>query len=189
VIWNESRDTGERRNDMPRNEEIIKALKFAIELEKMGLKTYLDLAKKTADDTGKSMFIWLAGEEFEHMRLLEDLLEKEAAHMPIGKLKVEEKKLSELVPRLKGMEKRKSTRRAEAHQIDALKAALEQEKKSRDFYREQAQKAEHPEVKQLFETLAEMEQAHYDLIQAQLDFIRGTGFWFGIPEFSVEGRS
>ena len=36
---------------MPKHEEIIKALRFAVELEKMGLKTYLDLAKKTADDT------------------------------------------------------------------------------------------------------------------------------------------
>ncbi len=133
------------------------------------------------------MFIWLAEEEFEHMRLLEELLEKEAADMPIGKLKIEEMALADLAPKLKGR-KRVSSTKAEAHQIHALSAALEQEKKSRDYYRQQAENAEHPEVRELFLTLAEMEQAHADIIQAQLDYIKGTGFWFGIPEFSVEGR-
>ena len=38
----------------------------------------------------------------------------------------------------------------------------------------------------LFKRLYEMEQNHYDFTFAQLDYIKGTGFWFDIPEFSME---
>jgi hypothetical protein len=34
--------------------------------------------------------------------------------------------------------------------------------------------------------LAEMEEAHYELIQAEIDAIGNTGFWLGLREFSLE---
>lgn len=170
---------------MATKDEILKAYGFAIELEKESLKSYLDLAKRTHDVTGKNMFIWLAREEYEHMRILESIRDKVLQDQPIGKVEIEEDELQKLLPDIKKLEKKKSSV-AETHQIHALQAALEHEAQSRDFYKEQAEKTEDPELKQLFTRLAEMEQAHYDLILAQLDFIKGTGFWFGIPEFDIE---
>lgn len=171
---------------MATKDEVVKAYEFAIELEKESLKSYLDLAKRTHDITGKNMFIWLAREEFEHMRILEAIRDRVLKDQPIGKIEIEEDELEKLLPDIRKLEKKKSTA-AETHQIGALQAALDHEAQSRDYYREQAEKADDPELKQLFNRLAEMEQAHYDLILAQLDFIKGTGFWFGIPEFDVEG--
>jgi hypothetical protein len=34
-----------------------------------------------------------------------------------------------------------------------------------------------------------MEQAHAALIQAEIDNITATGFWFGLPEFTLEGQT
>jgi hypothetical protein len=33
-----------------------------------------------------------------------------------------------------------------------------------------------------------MEAAHYALIQAEIDSIQQTGFWFGLPEFTLESE-
>jgi hypothetical protein len=33
-----------------------------------------------------------------------------------------------------------------------------------------------------------MEAAHYALIQAEIDNIRQDGFWFGLPEFTLESE-
>jgi hypothetical protein len=40
----------------------------------------------------------------------------------------------------------------------------------------------------MFGRLAEMEEAHQALLQAELDSIHGDGFWFGLPEFTLESQ-
>ena len=73
-------------------------------------------------------------------------------------------------------------------EIDALNTALDLEKKTADFFREQADSIDESEARALFKRLAEWEDAHYDIIQAELDSINRTGFWFGIPEFQMDGK-
>ncbi len=41
-------------------------------------------------------------------------------------------------------------------------------------------------ARKTFRKLMEMEEAHYEIIQAELDSITKTGFWFQIPEFNLE---
>jgi len=31
-----------------------------------------------------------------------------------------------------------------------------------------------------------MEDAHYQIIEAEIDSIKGTGFWLGFPEFTMD---
>ena len=57
-----------------------------------------------------------------------------------------------------------------------------------DFFRGQAEAVNHPDVKALFLRLAEWEDTHYSIIQAELDAIHDTGFWFDIPEFRMDGK-
>jgi hypothetical protein len=40
----------------------------------------------------------------------------------------------------------------------------------------------------MYARLTEMEEAHYNLIQAELDHIKDVGFWFGIQEFTLEAN-
>ena len=51
--------------------ETLAALATATEAEKRSLRNYLEFAWNTRDGSGKQMFIRLATDEFEHMRLLE----------------------------------------------------------------------------------------------------------------------
>jgi len=162
------------------------ALEHAIEIEKEGMKAYMDFALKTSSVDGKDMFVWLAREEFAHMRLFESILSV-ATGAVSGPFEIPASDVQRFMPQVKKVERAKGGK-AEAHDADALRAALKMEVETRDFYREQSKKADDPKVKEVFGQLAEIEEGHRELIQAQLDFVSQTGFWFGMMEFDVEGR-
>nr|WP_283804741.1 hypothetical protein [Flexistipes sinusarabici] len=64
--------------------------------------------------------------------------------------------------------------------------ALSHEKKAIDFYKAEAQKDYSKEVKEFFTKLAGVEEKHYQIIEAELDFMHQDGFWFDTMEFSLE---
>ncbi len=155
-------------------------LTMAIEAEKESLRTYLKLAWDTRDGSGKQMFIRLATDEFEHMRLLETWQTDEHREAAI-----EPSLIERLVPKLS--DKSLQIRGTEGqHQLSALNAALDLERSARAFYEEQERKAPAGLLRTTFARLAEMEAAHYVLIQAEIDNIRQDGYWFGLREFSLE---
>jgi rubrerythrin len=162
--------------------ETLAALATAIEAEKQSLRTYLRLAWDTRDASGKQMFIRLATDEFEHMRLLETWPGDQHATAAIEASTIERlvPKLSDRSLRIRGTEGQ--------NQLSALQAALELERTAQTFYEEQARVAQEGPARSTFARLAEMEAAHYALIQAEIDSIQETGFWFGLREFTLESE-
>jgi rubrerythrin len=160
--------------------ESIAALATAIEAEKQSLRNYLEFAWSTRDGSGKQMFIRLATDEFEHMRLLETW---QSDVRPPGA--IEPSVIERLIPKLS--DKSLQIRGTDGqNQLSALSVALDLEKSARTFYEEQSRLAQEGPTCALFNRLAEMEAAHYALIQAEIDNIQQTGFWFGLPEFAIE---
>ncbi|HTW91537.1 MAG TPA: ferritin family protein [bacterium] len=158
------------------------ALATATEAEKQSLRAYLRLAWETRDPSGKQMFIRLATDEFEHMRLLETWqIEKEP---PVA---VAPSAIERLVPKLSDKSLQIRGARGQ-HQLSALEAALDLERSAQSFYEEQARQAEPGPTRDTFTRLAAMEAAHFALIQAEIDNIRQDGFWFGLPEFTLESE-
>ncbi|MCD8491264.1 MAG: hypothetical protein LRY51_04880 [Geovibrio sp.] len=47
-------------------------------------------------------------------------------------------------------------------------------------------KTDNLQAKKLFTDLAAVEQKHYDILQAEIQFIQQDGFWFDMMEFSLE---
>jgi rubrerythrin len=162
--------------------ETLAALATATEAEKQSLRVYLRLAWDTRDASGKQMFIRLATDEFEHMRLLETW---QADMPPPGA--IEPSVIEHLIPKLS--DKSLQIRGTDGqHQLSALNAALDLEKSARAFCEEQGRLTQDETVRRLFSRLAEMEASHYALIQAEIDSIQQTGFWFGLPEFTLESE-
>jgi len=162
--------------------ETTAALATAIEAEKQSLRSYLALAWETHDTSGKQMFVRLATDEFEHMRLLETWL---GDRRPPAV--VETSIIERLVPRLS--DKSLQIRGTEGqNQMSALQAALDLERSARAFYEEQGRKTQDGPSRAIFVRLTEMETAHYALIQAETDNIQQTGFWFGLREFTLESE-
>jgi len=165
----------------------MKILKTAIEIEDNGLMTFLDFARKTRDETGKNMFIRLAMDEHEHRRILEAQLAKILEGHPLQNIEIPKSEIEQVAPKIR--EKQQRTRgESGLKEIDALNTALDLERQAAKFFRDKAAIIDNSDAKALFIRLAEWEEAHFDIIQAELDSIQGTGFWFGIPEFQMDGK-
>jgi len=165
----------------------VTALKTAIEIEENGLDAFLKYARQTKDVTGKNMFIRLAMDENEHRRIIEKQLNNLMEGIPLKIVEIGKSEIEQVLPKIR--EKQQQTRgESGLLEIDALNTALDLERKAAKFFRDQADLVDDAEVKAMFIRLAEWEDAHFDLIQAELDSIQGTGFWFGIPEFQMDGK-
>jgi rubrerythrin len=66
--------------------------------------------------------------------------------------------------------------------IEALDIAIEAESKANDFYLAEAAKAEDPELKKMFESLAQQEKGHYDLLTAEKNALTGGFYWFDMDQ-------
>ncbi len=167
-------------------EKAVEILKKGIKIEKNGIATYLDYAFKTRDTTGKNMFIRLAEDELQHMEILEKQLEGIMCNQTWVCEDIPESIIEKIAPRIRDLDRPKSEQGLD--ELAALKTALDLEKKSIEFYKENKTKISNPEADKIFDRLIEMEESHYDLIQAEIDNIEKTGFWFGIAEFTMEGE-
>lgn len=167
------------------NQEILQAFKIAIETELKGMEAYLTYARKTKDETGKNMFIVLAHDELQHFRILERAMAGMQIADGFADIQVPPSVIQRITPTLRSRDARLKGE-AGADQVNALTTALDQERRSMELYRQQYAKATDAKAREMFHKLAEMEEAHYDIIQAELDNIQSTGFWFKIPEFDLE---
>ena len=166
------------------NKEVYALLKNAVKLEKNGLKNYLRYARQTQDLAGKNMFIILANDEFDHMNLLEGIIEKMEKDESLQEIKIDHSVIENVIPNLRN--KDVQTKGTEGQdQLSALRVAVDLERDSIKLYETIRDKADDPEVKRIAQRLVEMEDSHYQLIQAEIDSIMGIGMWFGFREFDL----
>ena len=169
------------------NKKLLSALKLAYEAEKQGLKTYLKYAKETNVGAGKNMFIQLALDEVDHMELIEKFSADIADGKPFYKLDVPLSRIEKFQPDIDSATFSKLDA-ATLSDEEALKVALEHEKNAENMYEKLAEDETNPEVKAFFEDMAKVEEKHYQIILAELNFMRSEGFWFDTTEFSVEAN-
>jgi bacterioferritin (cytochrome b1) len=167
--------------------ETLKALRTAIEIEENGLITFLKFARQTKQETGKNMFIRLAMDEHEHRLILEKQLSRLLEGKTWEDIEIPKSEIELVAPTIRDKQQR-TREQSTLGETDALNTALDLERKAADFFRQQAELASEPQAKALFRRLAEWEDTHYDLIQAEFDYINQTGFWFNVPEFRMDGK-
>lgn len=68
--------------------------------------------------------------------------------------------------------------------MEALNIAIEAEAKAQEYYITQSEKAESPELKTMFQNLAEEEQGHYNLLEAERNSLIGGFYWFDMDSTS-----
>jgi len=167
-------------------QEVAELITKAIGVEKNGLKTYLKYARETKEVTGKDMFLLLANDEYDHMTLLEGMLntvlEQGDSVLPED---VDLSIIEKVVPRLRDKD-RLTVGEAGANELTALKVALDMEKNAIDYYQRLKESVKDDQLRAIAQRLVEMEEGHYDMIQMQIDSVTNTGFWFDMKEFSLE---
>ena len=165
--------------------EVEHALKKAIMVEKEAMKRYMEYAKATKVVSGKNMFITLALDEWNHMAILEKQLDSISGRDRWDSAEISKSEIELLVPKLKET-RTKNNRESGIGDLEALSTALREERAANEYYLKQAELITDTAAKKMYRRLAEMEDAHYQIIEAEIDGIKGTGFWLGFPEFTMD---
>jgi rubrerythrin len=160
---------------------------MAVVAEEQSLKKYLEFALGTKDESGKDMFVSLALDEFMHRHLLEQQAEELKGTGNCSGVEIHPTLIEKLLPSISDKSLLIKGREGQS-ELDALLTALSLETQARDFYIQEAETAGLEPVRELLRRLAQMEQAHADLIQAEIDYIQKTGFWFKFQEFTLEAN-
>ena len=164
------------------------AIKTALVYENKVFATYQKAEAEATDETGKRVFKVLADEEQGHIDYLESCL---AEWQKTGKLTVE--KLETAIPSQEAIQKRvgqidPNTRgEATPREVELLDQALAAEIETAGFYKRMVEELD-DEGKALFKRFVEIEEGHVSIVEAELDSVRGNGFWFGMQEFSLEAE-
>lgn len=149
---------------------------YAMEMEKEGEDFYKDLAEQSANEGMKQIFRMLADNEKRHYRAFAAMKRQshEFARTPI---------LEDARTVFEDMQSKKLFDNFEEDHAAMYKKAQEIEKKSEDFYREQADKAEDARQKKIFLDIAKEEKAHYNLLDALIVMVERPKTWLEDAEF------
>ena len=167
---------------MKLEEAITTALRYENQLRDIYLQGALD----STDPTGKKVFQDLADDEQSHVDYLEHALQK---WKETGRIAAEE--LESTIPPLEVI--RKEAAKVSSHmseedrgvQQQQLSKALKVEKDTSRFYQQLV--AELPEeARAMFSRFLEIENAHIEAVQFELDYVSHNGTWFGFEEFDLE---
>jgi rubrerythrin len=162
------------------------AIKTAIEYETRVRDLYAQAAREVNDPAGRGLFNALEKDEQYHVDFLTRRLREWESS---GKITFEELKktipdAAAITRELGKLEKRVAEDdRTDEKQM--LSKALEVEVETSAFYRRLVD--ELPGTgRRMFAGFLEIEDNHIAVVQAQLDYLAGTGFWFDTKEFDME---
>lgn len=159
--------------------------RLAISLEKEALISYLRFGQEIKDLNGKNLFIRLAMDEFEHIEILEKEQEYFEKEKRFEELEIPQTEIEKSVTHLKPLLP-KEKKVSDLNELNILQMALELEEKAIEFYQNQEKESKDKSAKKIWQRLKEIEEGHYKLIQAEIDSLTKTGFWFDFREFSLE---
>ena len=162
------------------------AMKTAIEMEKSGHKFFTEAAEKVRHEVGRKLFTRLAAEEIDHMRTFEKIFD-EVSGGTDWKQAVGSVEPAKRVPYFDDARKEFKVEN-QSVELEYLKKALDLERDAMQFFEKAISEAESPEAREIFKRIRDEEQAHYDLIQAEIDSVNGSGFWFDVHEFYMDGK-
>jgi rubrerythrin len=169
------------------SQETLDAIKYATTIEITGQSFYEHAAELTHNEHGIKMFKKLAQDESGHIKTFSEMftsvLGTDEWQQFINKEEINKTTLlDELKTRIKKQEEER------ASELEALRIGMELERKSIDYYKKSANESKDTKAKEIFNRLVKEEEFHYDLLQAQYDSLTGSGFWFDMAEFKMDGR-
>ena len=166
--------------------KIEEAIKMAIEYETKIKDVYSQAADDIADERGKKVLRMLAAEEQGHLSYLQSKLSEWRNH---GVLR-----FSEIPSTLPAPDALQAAAGDVAHDVagkplkrerQVLEQAIKAEIKTSKFYEGLAAQLT-DDCRKMFARFVEIENEHLQLVQAELDYITRSGFWFDFAEIDME---
>ena len=152
---------------------ISKAIETAIKMETDAMKFYREALGRTSHPLGRKLFEGFVVDEVRHLKMLQDIMNDMDIEVKVVHPKQDIKTVfSELKDEM--MERIS----ANTDEVEAVKVALDFEKKGHAFYVKAAQAATGQKEKNLSEVLAVEEKRHYEVLENTYNFLQDTGNWF-----------
>jgi rubrerythrin len=165
------------------------AITTALEFEGRVHRTYSEAVESAEHDVARKVFSTLCDEEMEHIKYLRDRLEEWRTTGTITVARLDtvlvpkpaiEAAAARLRERLEG-----DAREVRGSEFESLKKALDVERETSTFYKKMVATL-NDEGRRLFERFVEIEEGHVAIVQAEMDLVSGTGYWFDTAEFDLE---
>jgi len=165
------------------------AITTALEYEGRVHRTYSEAVESTDHDVARKVFITLRDEEMEHIKYLRERLEewRSSGTVTVAKLDTVLVPKAEIEASATKLRQRLESggREVRGAEFESLKKALDLERETSAFYKQMVATLD-DDGRRLFERFVEIEEGHVAIVQAEMDMVSGTGFWFDTAEFSLE---
>jgi rubrerythrin len=161
------------------------AIVTALEHENRVRDFYAEAARECPDPKGRNFFGMMAHDEQGHVEYLTAKLGEWRAD---GTLK--EEALGTIIPSREWLDRGRaqmeasSSRGEMGQEADRLHTALRHELEVSDFYRGLVQNV--PEGSSMFRRFLEIEDGHTAVVQAEIDIVQRSGFFYDFMEFNQE---
>ncbi|MCP4397611.1 MAG: ferritin family protein [bacterium] len=172
------------------DDQMVRIIKESIQLEKNGKRFYERAASVTKDELGKATFQRLAKEEEGHMDVVEAIFTSVTGGEEWREVVGNEKHRLGSASVVDQLEAAVASRKGNdnANDAQALKIAMEMERKAIWFFEELIKMARNRKVRELAETLADEERFHYDLLQSQHDSVLNMGYWIDSTDIRMDSK-
>jgi len=158
----------------------MKSVELALKMETDAVKFYTEAAEKVSHPVGKKMFLSIAEDEKNHIKMIGEVLKGlELTYIEANPVKTVKTIFEEMKDNL--MERIQ----AQTDDLEAFKIAMEMEKEGVEFYKKVFNEVNTEKEKKLFERLIYEEEQHYKIFSETYNFMKDTGNWFMWKEFSI----
>ncbi len=147
-------------------------LAFAVEMEQDGIEYYEELAQKAPHEGLAKIFNTLADEERKHITAINELMKENPWRPQSRAVSEAENVFQQLQDEGFTFDNDAS---AQQQYLSAYQHAWEVEKKSRDFYQEQAESSDEITVKELLSELADQEAKHMVVMETLMKVVERRG--------------
>jgi rubrerythrin len=168
--------------------EILDIIKEAIRLELDGQSFFEHVADATHNELGKKMFTKLANDEAQHLKVFSDIFTQlvgEDWKKYVGDLKKQTK-----APMIETLQRKVESagKEGRASELEAISIAMDLERNAIEFFCKAANKTTDVKARDVFNRIADEERLHFDLLQAQYDYLTNSGYWFDVAEFRMDSK-
>jgi rubrerythrin len=160
------------------------AIKTALDYEVKVRDAYLQAAKATDDATAKKIFKTLGQEEQHHVNYLRERLDEwqKSGHIAAAKLDSVVPSPKQIAEGVAVLDKHLK-REVNDSQRESLEKALALEKETSAFYEKMV--AQMGADGKLFERFMEIEKGHVAIVQAEIDYLNHSGYFFDFQDFAM----
>jgi rubrerythrin len=160
------------KRSMDSDASIIRA---AIETEIDSYRYFVDSAGKAAHDRVRQVWLQLAGDEIEHMKILQTQL---TSLLKTGEWEAEEGDEAALPEKAPIISKRAAAPKGEVvTDLEALEAGLKVEASTYQFYADAVAKTASAGGRKTYQQLARMEMGHYRLLEEAWEMLADPAQW------------